>query len=451
MTKTFPDLSGLTEALLDAAKTAGAEAADALAVDGTSISIDALDGRLEHAERAEGIEVGLRVLLGHRQACVSASDTRAETFREMAERAVAMAREAPEDPTIGLADPDMLSARRDAAMLDLSDPAPEPAPAELEDDALRAEAAARAVSGVSKVQSASAAYGRRRIHLAATNGFSGGYERTDRSRSAVAITGEGAGMERDWYADTRVYGSDLLSPEEIGRLAGERTAARAGARKPPTGNFPVIFEERISSSLIAHLLQAVSGTAVARGSTFLRDAMGEAVLPKGISLVEEPLRPRAGGSRPFDAEGLETRDRLIVGDGVLMGWTLDLGTARKLGLDSTANASRGTSSPPVPSVTNVRLTEGDKSLDELLADVGTGLLVTSLIGSTINPTTGDYSRGASGVWVENGERAYPVNECTIAGNLRDMLQGLVPANDARHHLSRVVPSLLVEGLTVAGG
>lgn len=450
MTDTPPNLSDLAAQMLEVAAAAGADAADALAIDGTSISIDVLNGALEHAERAEGIEIGLRVLVDGRQACVSASDTRAETMREMAERAVAMAREAPPDPTLGLADPADLSARRDAGGLDLADPSDEPAPAALEADALRAEAAALGVKGVSKVQSASAAYGHRRIHLAASNGFSGGYTRTDRSRSAVAITGDGTDMERDWYADTRVHAEDLMDAEDIGRLAGERTVARAGAKKPPTGTYPVIFDERIAASLIGHLLQAVSGTAITRGASWLRDAMGEEVLPKGLSLVEHPLRPRAGGTRPFDAEGLATADRTIVENGVLKGWTLDLGTARKLGLESSANASRGTSSPPSPSVTNVTLTQGDKSLDDLIRDAGTGLLVTSMIGSTINPTIGDYSRGASGMWIENGEITYPVAECTIAGNLRDMLKGLVPANDARTHLSRVVPSLMVEGLTLAG-
>ncbi|MEL7461719.1 MAG: TldD/PmbA family protein [Pseudomonadota bacterium] len=450
MSDTPPDLSDLAAQMLDVAAAAGADAADALAIDGTSISIDVLNGALEHAERAEGVEIGLRVLVGGRQACVSASDTRPETMREMAERAVAMAREAPVDPTLGLADPSELSKRVDAAGLDLADPSDEPAPAALEDDALRAEAAALGVKGISKVQSASAAYGHRRVHLAASNGFSGGYTRTDRSRSAVAITGEGTDMERDWYADTRIHAEDLMDAGEIGRLAGERTVARAGAKKPPTGTYPVIFDERIAASLIGHLLQAVSGTAITRGASYLRDAMGEQVLPKGISLIEHPLRPRAGGTRPFDAEGLATADRTIVEDGILQGWTLDLGTARKLGLQSSANASRGTSSPPSPSVTNVAMTQGDKTLDDLIRDAGTGLLVTSMIGSTINPTTGDYSRGASGVWIENGELTFPVTECTIAGNLRDMLKGLIPANDARPHLSRVVPSLMVEGLTLAG-
>ncbi|MEL7027466.1 MAG: TldD/PmbA family protein, partial [Pseudomonadota bacterium] len=335
MADTPPNLADLTSALLEAAKTAGADNADAIAIDGTSLSIDVLDGALEHAERAEGVEVGLRVLVGQRQACVAASDTRLDTLREMADRAVAMAKEAPEDPTLGLAAPEDLSPRIDASDLDLFDPSDEPAPSALEEDALRGEAAAKAITGVSKVQSASAAYGRRRIHLSASNGFSGGYNRTDRSRSVVAITGDGTEMERDWYADTRVYGSDLMSPEEIGRRAGERTVARAGAKKPPTGAYPVIFEERIASSLVGHLLQAVNGSAIARGASWLRDAMGEQVLPSGISLIEEPLRPRAGGTRPFDAEGLPTADCTIVDAGILKSWTLDLGTARKLGMQST--------------------------------------------------------------------------------------------------------------------
>lgn len=443
-------LAPLTEALLAAATRSGAEAADAIAVDGTALSVDVRRGRLEQAERAEGIEIGLRVLIGQRQACVSASDISERTIAEMAERAVAMAREAPEDPSLGLADPGELASAWDLAALDLADPAAEPAAAMLEDDARRAEAAALAVKGVSQVQSASASYSHRRLHLAATNGFAGGYARTSRSTSAVAISGEGLKMERDWAAESRVYQSDLPSPEEIGRLAGERAVTRAGARKPKTGAYPVVFDERISAGLIGHLLGAINGSAIVRGASWLRDAMGEQVLPRGLSVFENPHRPRIPGSRPFDAEGLPTEARDIVRDGILQTWTLDLGTARRLGLRSTASASRGTSSPPSPSVSNIALTQGDKSREQLLEEIGTGLLVTSMIGSSINPTTGDYSRGASGFWVENGQLAYPVNECTIAGNLREMLMRITPANDARAHLSHVVPSLLVEGLTLAG-
>ena len=445
------DLAALSEQLLDAARKAGAEAADAVVVDGTSLSVDVLGGKLEQAERSEGIDIGLRVLIGRRQACVSSSDTRPEVLAEMAERAVAMAREAPEDPTVGLADPGELARDWDVAALDLADPGEDPDPARLQDAAARAEAAALAVPGVSKIDSASAGFSRRRIHLAATNGFAGGYDRTDRAVSCVAITGTGTAMERDYFGEMRIHAEDMPSAEEIGRIAGERTAARSGARKPPTGAFPVLYDERVSASLIGHILQAINGTAIVRGASWLRQSLGDEILPPGLSLVEDPHRPRVTGSRPFDGEGLPTRRRTIIDGGTLTGWTLDLGTARKLGTESTGNAARSTSAPPQPANTNVTLTQGTRSRDDLIADMGTGLLVTSLIGSSINPNTGDYSRGAAGFWIENGRIAYPVNECTIAGNLRDILRTVVPANDARAHLSRSVPSLLVEGLTLAGG
>lgn len=444
-------LQPLTEALLETARKAGADAADAIAVSGTAISVDVRGGKLEQAERSEGIEIGLRVLLGKRQACVSASDISGRTIAEMAERAVAMAREAPEDPTIGLADPSELVTGWDPAAFDLCDPAPEPGAAALEDDARCAEAAALAVKGVAQCQAASASYSRKMVHLAASNGFSGGYLRSSRSTSAVAIAGEGLGMERDWAAESRVYQDDLPGAESIGALAGQRAVERLGAQKPRTGAFPVLFDERVSSSLIAHLLGAVNGAAVARGSSWLMDRLGEQVLPSGLSIIEDPHRTRIAGSRPFDAEGLPTARRNIVENGILMGWTLDLGTARKLGLKSTASASRGVTSPPSPSNSNIVLTEGVLTRNDLIERMGTGLLVTSLIGASINPTTGDYSRGAGGFWVENGRITHPVNECTIAGNLRDMLMRITPANDARPYLSHVVPSLLVEGLTLAGG
>ncbi len=440
----------LAHALLDAARAAGAAAADAIVLRGVSVGIGVRAGKLEEAERAEGTEIGLRVLMGHRQACVAASDTAPATLAAMAERAVAMAREAPEDPTIGLADPGALAAVRDGGGLDLEDPGDDPDAARLQDTALACEAAARDIPGIAQVDQASAGFSRRAMYLAATNGFEGGYARTSHSLSCVAITGSGTGMERDYYGDARSHRADLIDPATVGRLAAERTLARAGARQPRTGRYPVLFDERIAASLIGHLTAAINGSAIVRGSSWLRDAMGAPVLPEGMDLIEDPHRPRVSGSRPFDAEGLPTARRAIVADGRLTGWVLDLGTARKLGLASTASATRGPSGPPSPAAGNLAITLGDRSRDELVAQMGTGLIVTSLIGSTINPTTGDYSRGASGIWVENGQPAYPVNECTIAGNLRDMLRRIIPANDARAHLSRPIPSLLVEDMTIAG-
>ena len=444
------NLEDLTNQLLAAAKSAGADAADAMALQGTSVSIDVRMGKLEHAERSEAVDIGLRVLVGKRQANVSASDINPDTIQVMAERAVAMAKEAPEDPYVGLADPGQIATDWDLDALELCDPTSEPDPADLQADAAEAEAAALAIEGISQVQSATAGYGQSQIQLAASNGFSGGYARSDRGTSCVAIAGTGAAMERDYDGDGRIFQSDLRSPTDIGQTAAERALARQNAKQPPTGAYPVLFDERISSSLIGHLLGAANGAAIARGSSWLLDALEQEVLPKGISLIEDPHRPRVSGSRPFDAEGLATKKRSIVDNGVLTGWTLDLANARKLGLQSTANAARGVGGPPSPSTWNVALTQGDKTREELIRDMGTGLLVTSLIGSTINPNTGDYSRGAAGLWVENGEITHAVNECTIAGNLRDMLRSIVPANDARSHLTRVVPSLLVEGMTLAG-
>ncbi len=443
-------LSALTKSLLHAAKAAGADAADAMAVDATSVSVDVRGNALEQAERAEGIDIGLRVFVGKRVANVSASDTSQRTIDEMAARAVAMAQEAPEDPYAGLADPDQLARAYDAHTLELHDPAAEPTPAALQDDAARAEAAALAVKGISQVQSASAGYSEQSVWLAASNGFEGGYSRTSRGLSCVAIAGTGADMERDYDGDSRTFQSDLRDAGDIGKTAATRALQRIDARKPPTGTYPVLFDERISSTLIGHLLAAINGAAVARGASWLRNAMGQQVLPDTLSLIEDPHRPRASGSRPFDAEGLPTARRAIVEDGVLQGWTLDLANARKLGLDPTGNAARGVSSGPSPATWNTALTQGTQTRADLIAQMGTGLLVTSMIGSTINPNTGDYSRGAAGLWVENGEVTHAINECTIAGNLREMLRGVIPANDARTHLSRVVPSLLVTEMTLAG-
>lgn len=446
----YSRLQSLTEQLLAAARHAGADQADAVAVEAAAVSVDVRAGQLEHAERAEGVEIGLRVLVGGRQACVSTSDQSAPMVRDMAARAVAMAREAPVDDTLGLAEPEQLARDTDSAALELYDHSPEPTPEALQDAALRAEAAALRIDGISKIESASAAQSGRRMWIAASNGFQAGYGRTGHSLSVVAITGEGTGMERDWAGESRVHLSDMPAPEEIGRLAAERTIARRNAKKPPTGTFPILYDERIAAGLIGHLVGAVNGSAIARGASWLRDALGEAVLPPGFDLVERPHLPRMSGSRLFDGEGLPTADRALVKDGVLQGWTLDLATGRKLGMPSTASAMRGVGSPPSPGTSNLVLSQGAKSREDLIRDMGRGLVVTSMLGASINGTTGDYSRGAAGFWVENGQISHAVNECTIAGNLRDMLMRITAANDARRWRGIEVPSLLVEGMTVAG-
>jgi PmbA protein len=403
---------------------------------------------LEEAERAEGREAGLRVIVGARQACVSSSDTSQATLAEMAARAVAIAREAPDDPTCGLAEASQVGGFPDPETLELADPADPLTPEALEEMAHEAEDAALSVNGVTQVEQAHAAQSDLTVTLAASNGFQGGYRRTNTSLGASAIAGEGLGRERDYAGESRRHFSDMPSVAEIGTRAGTRAVAALNPCKAPGGNFPVLYDERVASGLIGHLLATVNGNAVARGASWLLDAMNEQVLPLGIDLIEDPLRIRGQSSRPFDAEGISSSAKPILRDGILQRWILDLASARKLGLETTGNARRGVGGPPGPGATNVALTQGAGTRDDLIREMGTGLIVTSFIGSSISATTGAYSRGCSGFWVENGEIAYPVNEITVAGSLREMLKTIIPANDADPWKSYSVPSLLVEGLTI---
>ncbi len=436
------------ERLLDAARRAGADAADALVVAESSVSIAVAGGALEEAERSESREAGLRVLIGRRQACVASSDLRPEMLAELAERAVAIAREAPEDRWCGLADAEQVARTADATGLDLVDPGDPAAPEELEALALAAEAAALAVEGVVQVEQASASWSDGRITLAATNGFSGGYRRTDAGLGVSAIAGTGLGRERDFAGEGRRHRADLPTPEWIGDRAGRRAVERLGPRRPPGGAVPVLFDERVAASLIGHLLGAANGASVARGSSWLLGKMDQPVLPDGVDVIEDPLIVRGPASRPFDAEGIAARSQAVVEDGRLVRWILDCASARQLGLVTTGNARRGTTAPPSPGTSNIRMTQGAHSREALIAEMGAGLLVTSMIGASINPTTGAYSRGAAGFWVENGQIAYPVNEITIAGSLPEMLRTIRAADDADPNRAVSVPSLLVEGLTV---
>ena len=443
-------LEVVAQNLLDRAKSMGADEADVIATKGQSINVDVRNGALENADRSEGAEVGLRVLVSQRQAIVSSSDISDATLELMVERAIAMAKDAPPDKYAGLASINQLAKQRDLYELEICDPASEPSPTKLQEKAEIAESSALEVDGVSQVSGASASYGKYSVFMAASNGFSANYDRSSNSVSCVAIAGEGLNMERDYDADTRVYQSDLRPSDEIGRTAGLRAVERLNPRRPATGSYPVIYDERVSSGLVGHFLSAINGAAITRGSSWLKDSLGKQVLPSTCNLVENPHRLRTGASRLFDSEGLATKKREILSKGVLNGWTLDLASARKLGMRPTANASRSVSSNPSPTNWNIELSSTEDYCDNLLSEMRNGLLVTSLIGSTINPNTGDYSRGVSGFWVEDGQICYPVSEITIAGNLKDMLKKIILGNDAQQHLSYVVPSILVEDMTLAG-
>jgi len=440
------DLDRLAD-LVAAAKRAGADAADALLVQNASLSVSRRLGRIEQLERAEGFDLGLRVFIGKRQAIVSATDPDPRGFAALAERAVAMAKVVPEDPFGGL--PDRFDPPRDAGPLDLFDPT-EPSAEQLIERAAAAEDAALAVKGITNSEGADAGWGRVRIALAMSNGFAGSYARSSHSLSCTALAGTGTGMERDYEWSSVVHLSDLDDPATIGRRAAEKTLARLNPVRAKTARIPVVYDPRVSASLLGHLTSAINGAAVARGTSFLRDAMGTQVLPKGMVVRDDPTRRRGLRSRPFDGEGMAGGARALIDDGVLSSWVLDWRSARQLGLASTGHASRGTGGPPGPATTNLWLEPGAVTPAALMADIAEGLYVTDLIGMGVNGVTGDYSRGAAGFMIRNGQLAEAVSEITIAGNLKQMFLAMVAANDLTFRRGSDAPTIRVDGMTLAG-
>jgi PmbA protein len=440
-------LSDLAQRLVDAAKRAGADAADAIAVRGVSQGVEVRDGRVEETERSEGDDVGLRVFVGQRQAVVSTNDVSGDGVAKLAERAVAMARVAPDDKYVGLADPALHA--RDFPDLDLLD-RKVPSTAELEQRAIEAEAAALAVKGVTKSGGASASTGIGGMVLVTSTGFHGSYLRSSHGISTTAISGEGTGMERDYDFTSAPHASDLDSPATVGRKAGERAVARSNPRKVETCKVPVVFDPRVAGSIVGHLVGAINGASIARKTSFLKDKLGEQLFSRDIRIIDDPLRVRGLRSQTFDAEGVRVKKTALIDAGVLTTWVLDSATARELGLVTTGHAHRGVSSSPSPGTYNLHLEPGAVTPKELISDIKQGFYVTDLIGSGVNGVTGDYSRGASGFWIENGEITYPVSEVTIAGHLLPMFKSLVAANDLEFRYGVNSPTLRIEGLTLGG-
>jgi PmbA protein len=439
-------LTKIAERLVDAAKRAGADAADAVATRGVSLSVEVRDGEVEESERSEGDNIGLRVLIGQQQAVVSTNDIAADVDT-LAQRAVAMARVAPPDKFAGLADPSELATT--FPDLDLLDPAL-PSVQQLENLARAAERAGLAVKGVSKSGGASASAGIGGMVLATSSGFMHAYLGSHHGVSMQAIAGDGTAMERDYDFSSAIHASDLDDPEKIGRSAGERAVKRLNPRKVPTKKVPVVFDPRVAGSLIGHLSSAINGASIARGTSFLKNKLGEKVFADGIVVIDDPLRRRGLRSRPFDAEGVAGATRKLIDDGRLTTWVLDCATARELGMKTTGHAQRGVSSTPSPGATNLHLAAGAKSPRELIADIADGFYVSDLIGSGANIVTGDYSRGAAGFWIERGEITYPVSEVTIAGHLAEIFRTLTPANDLEFRYGTNAPTVRIDGLTVAG-
>jgi PmbA protein len=443
MTSTLDRLADLVAR----AKRAGADAADAIRVDGTSLGLSWRLGSLEDVERAEGADLGLRVFVGQRQAIVSTNDLGRKAEDELIARAVAMAKIAPEDPFVGLAERALLA--KSLPELDLEDK-DEPSTERLAALAREAEDAARAVPGVTNSEGGGGSWSRHVVALATSDGYAGIYAGTSWSVSASVIAGTGTAMERDYDFSSARHGGDLEASAAIGKRAGEKAVARLGPRKIASAAVPVVFDPRVSSSLVGHFAGAISGTAVARGTSFLKDKLGQAVFAPGIAIIDDPHRRRGLRSKPVDGEGVANRKSALVEDGVLKTWLLDTASARQLKLRSTGHASRGIASPPGPSPTNLYLAPGAPTPAALMADIAEGLYVTELIGFGVNGVTGDYSRGAAGFRIRNGQLDHPVSEVTIAGNLKDMFRALRPAKDLVFRYGTDAPTLRVDGMTVAG-
>lgn len=433
--------------VVGAALKAGADAAEAVFAERRSLSVTVRLGALEEVEREESRDLGLRVFVGRKQASVSGSDISSQARGKLIERAVAMARLAPDDPYAGFAPRDRLASR--FPDLELFDPA-EPSAEALEEVARRTEGAARAVEGVTNSDGGSASWSAGEWRLVTSDGFAGPHKGSSFSLSASAIAGEGSSMERGGEGRSTRWLADLPGAEAIGAEAGKRAVQRLNARKIASTTAPVIFENRLAASLIGPLVGAISGPAVARGTSFLKDRLGQPVFARGVSIVDDPHRPRGLGSSPFDDEGVASERRAIVDDGVLTTWLLNSASARQLGMETTGHASRGLAGPPGVSTTNLTLTPGTDDLAALMAQAGEGLLVTSMFGPSLNGNTGDWSVGCSGFWFAGGEIAWPVTEITVAGNLIDIYGRLVPGADLEIRGSTNAPSLLVDALAIAG-
>ncbi len=446
---TLDEAQKRAEMLVNAARKAGADAADALYHCSASTNVSVRLGALEDVERSEGEEIGLRLFVGNRSASVSGSDMAEASLATLVERCLAMAREAPEDPWAGLAPEDRLM-RRKPANLELCDKS-EVAPAALRERAQEAEDAARTVPGVTNSEGGGASSGRSQVALVTSHGFSGAYAATSHSTWASVLAGEGSGMQRDHASHSVRFLEDIDDAEAIGMRAGQRAVARLNPVKIESGTMPVIFDPRIGSSLVGHLIGAIVGPAIARRSSFLLESLGEEIFDAQVTIIDDPLRVRGMRSRPFDAEGLPVESRALIDKGVLTGWLLDSASARQLGREPTGHASRGGSGAPGAGPTNVHMENGTASPSELMSDVKRGLYVTELIGMGVNGVTGDYSRGASGFLIENGAVVQAVAEITIAGNLKDMFRALIPANDLHFRYATNVPTLRIDGMTVAGG
>jgi PmbA protein len=442
------DSQGIIEELISKAIKHGADSADAVWVKNKSTSASSRLGKLEQLNNSDEEQLGLRVFIGKKQSIVSSSDCSPKVFNDIIDRSIKMAKTIPEDPYVGIAEPDQLA--KTLPEIDIFDPF-EVTTDTLINSAITCENTARSVKGITNSEGASASWSESSVCIATSNGFNRSYKSTGGSLSVSVLAGQSnTGMEVDYDYSTAVYWNDLKSPEELGCSAANRAIKRLNAQKIKSGKFPVVYEPRVAKGILGHLIGGINGISASKGTTFLKDKMGKQIFNTNIFIKEEPHRRRGLRSKQCDAEGLENKKRNLIEKGMLKTWLLDLYTARKMNLNPTGHASRNVSSQPSPSITNVYLEKGNSSPEKLISNIKAGLFITDTFGQGVNSVTGNYSRGIAGFWIDNGEITFPINEITVASNLNEMFANLIPANDLELSYGIDSPTIMIENMSVAG-
>ena len=439
------DYRSLAEEIIKLSLSKGADSSDIVIAKNLSKNIGCRLGKIEEIEQSETKVLGLRTFIGNRNAIISTNDFSKNSINESIDRVISMTKLAPEDPLSKLAN-ETAKIIPDLELFDTCDLNPD----QLKDLALETENSALEVKGVTNSNGASSSQSKTSFHLSTSNGFSGGYKKSNFSISCSAIAGNELSMQTDYDYDSKVFFKDLKGTSLVGEQAAENTVSKCNPKKIKTCKSDVVFDPRVSKTLLSHISSLVNGSSIARGSSFLSEKMNAKIFGREINIIDNPSILKGLGSKPFDDEGCEMKSFNIIENGILRSWILDTTTSQQLGIKSNSRASRGMSSSPSPSPTNMFIENGTISKDEIINNIKDGFYVTDLIGQGVNLITGDYSRGAGGFKIENGKISFPINEVTIAGNLKDMFHRMIAANDLEFKYSLNSPTILIEGMTIAG-
>ena len=433
--------------LIKKSKKSGADSVDVVYIENTNIDVGCRLKKIEKLERSESNDIGLRFIKNKKQVIVSSNDLSKKNLEELIYKASKMVGAIPRDPYCSIAKKkDLIKKIPNLEIFDSK----EPTIKSLKDKVIEAENAGLNVKGVTNSEGAEIGWNKSKIYLFNSNGLNVSYQSSSYDIYAVLIAGRGTLMEREYEFASSIFEKDLIKTSLVGKKAGELAVKKINPKKIKTSKIPVIFSPRVANSFLKHLSSAINGNSITRGTSFLKKKLNKKIFSSNINIIDNPLKKRGLQSKPFDGEGLETKKTQIIKNGELKTWFLDLATAHQLRLKSTAHASRNISSPPTPSPTNLYFEPSNISPKSLIGNIKKGVYLTELMGSSVNLTNGDYSRGGSGFWIDKGEITYPINGITIADNLNEMFKKIILANDLEFKHGLNSPTMLIEDMIVAG-